>query len=445
MTDHATENQATENHAPRLSRDLPGMPPAPPVRIVHVGVGNFHRAHQAWYTHHAPDAAQWGIAGFTGRSAAMAEALTPQDGLFTLVTRAADGDSCEVIGSIAEVHPAADEAAFLALLANPEVAVVTATVTEQGWLSGDLPARLAAGLRARRDADAGPITILSCDNLPHNGSVARDVVLKAAADDDLAAWIDAHVDFASSMVDRITPATTDELVSVVDTECGHHDVAPVPTEPFAEWVIAGRFPAGRPRWEDAGATLVDDVEPYERRKLWLLNGSHSLMAYAGSILGHTTVAEAIADPRLRRWVEQLWDEACRHLTLPADHLADYRAALLDRFANPRVRHNLAQIAGDGSSKIAVRITPILTAEREAGHLPEGAATAFAAWVAHLRGHGAPVKDAEAGAYAEAASESEPTQAIRGVLSALGEDALATDDALVDLAAARLAELEDGDR
>lgn len=431
----------TEN----LSRALDGMPPAPPVRIVHVGVGNFFRAHQAWYTHHAPDAARWGIAGFTGRSATMAEALAPQDGLYTLVTRAPDGDRTEVVGSLAEVHPAADEDAFARLLASPEVAIVTATVTEQGWLSGDLPGRLAAGLRVRRDAGAGPLTVLPCDNLPDNGSVARRQVLARVDDADLAAWIEQNVDFATCMVDRITPATTDDLVAEVEAATGHRDAAPVPTEPFSEWVVSGRFPAGRPRWEDAGATMTDDVEPFERRKLWLLNGSHSLMAYAATPRGHETVADAIADAEVRGWVESLWDEACRHLTLDDQHLADYRAALVDRFSNPRVRHNLAQIAADGSSKLPVRILPVLRAERAAGRRPDGAATALAGWVAHLRGRGAPVQDAGAAPFADAASAGEPAEAVRGVLRAFaaedGGPGLAADDALVALVVDRLAELE----
>lgn len=422
----------------QLSRSLSGMPAAPCVRMVHVGVGNFFRAHQAWYTHHAPDAADWGIAGFTGRSAAMAEALTPQDGLYTLVTRGADGDAFEVVGALAEVHPAADDQAFARLLADPEVAVVTATITEQGWLAGPVPARLAAGLRARRDAGAGPITVLPCDNLPDNGAVARREVMRHC-DDDLAAWVERNVDFATSMVDRITPATTDDLADVVAAATGHRDASPVPTEPFSEWVVAGRFPAGRPRWEDAGATLVDDVEPYEQRKLWLLNGSHSLLAYAGPVLGHETVADAIGDERLRAHVDQWWDEACRHLSLPADHLADYRSALLERFANRRVRHLLAQIAHDGSSKLPVRILPVLRAERADGRLPEGAATAVAAWVAHLRGRGAPVADAGAAPYAEAAAVDDPRAAVRGVLTLLDEG-LGADDPLVDLIAARLAAL-----
>ncbi|GAB3622004.1 mannitol dehydrogenase family protein [Mariniluteicoccus endophyticus] len=437
-----TETRPTETprrtEAPRLSRALDGMPSAAPVRIIHMGVGNFHRAHQAWYTHRAPDADRWGIAGFTGRSAAMSDALTPQDGLYTLVTRAADGDSFEVVGSIVEVHPAADEDALLARFADPQVAVVTATVTEQGWLGGATPQRIAKGLAARRGAGAGPITILPCDNLPENGRVAHDTVLAAIDDPGLAAWVEQNVDFATSMVDRITPATTDELVSLVEDATGVRDVAPVPTETFSEWVVAGRFPAGRPAWEKAGVTMVEDVEPYEQRKLRLLNGAHSLLAYAGSVLGHTTVDQAVTDPRCRAWVEALWDENCRHLTLPADHLADYRAALVERWENPRVGHLLAQIAADGSAKIPVRVLPALRAERAAGRTPAGCAMAVAAWTCHLRGLGAPLKDADAGPFVDAARGDE-TSAAPGVLTLLDPD-LGADDELVALVARSMAEL-----
>ncbi|WP_375430664.1 mannitol dehydrogenase family protein [uncultured Friedmanniella sp.] len=437
--------------APRLSRSLPGTSAAAPVRLVHLGLGNFHRAHQAWYTAHASDSAEWGIAAFTGRSPAAAEALAPQDGLYTLLTRGRDEDTVELVGSLSAVHPVGDHEALLGYLARPEVAVVTITVTEAGYLQGpdgrldadrdvvgddvaklrsdpravvtSLPARLVAGLLARRAAGAGPITVLSCDNLPDNGAVTQTVVrdLAALVDHTLVGWVDGHVDFATSMVDRITPATTDEDRALVAQRCGWIDAAPVPTEPYHAWVVAGTFPAGRPRWEDAGVTLVDDVTPFEQRKLWLLNGSHSLLAYVGSIRGHATIDEAIADPSCRAWVESFWDEAGRHLTVSADDVAAYRAALADRFANPRVRHRLAQIAADGSQKLLVRTVPVLAAERAAGQLPVGCATTVAAWVLHLRGRGAPVQDPGAGHKAlAAATQPDLPTAVRDVLDLLEE-------------------------
>lgn len=415
-----TATVTTETSLPRLSRAVPGAPAAPPVRIVHLGLGNFHRAHQAWYTARAGDSTDWGIAAFTGRRPDMAEALAPQDGLTTLITRAGDGDSFELVGSIVAVHPADDHDAFLDYLRRPEVAVITITVTEQGYRAGShLPVRLVDGLAARRTAGAGAITVLSCDNLPENGAVTAAIVAERAAsvDPELADWIAEHVDFASSMVDRITPATTDSDRALVAEHCGWVDASPVATEPFHEWVMSGLFPAGRPRWEDAGARVVADVTPFEQRKLWLLNGSHSLLAYAGSVRGHESIDEAIADPQCRAWVEALWDEAAPHLPLPADDVAAYRAALLDRYANPRIRHRLAQIAADGSTKIVVRTLPVLRAERAEGRVPVGCATVIAAWIRHLRGDGAPVNDASATPYQDlVAGEDEAT--VRGVLNLL---------------------------
>ena len=446
------------------------MPPAPPVRMVHMGIGNFHRAHQAWYTAHAEDAAEWGYAGFTGKGARIADALAPQDGLYTLVTQGADGDHPEVIGAIAEVYPASDHEALLAKFADPQVVVVTITVTEQGYVRGadggldlsdpvvladieaakaDLratvksaPARIAAGLAARRAAGAGPITVLSCDNLPANGEAARNVVtgFAAAVDPDLAEWIAENVDFATSMVDRITPATTDALQARVEELCGWTDASPVPTEPFSEWVVQGEFPAGRPKWETAGAALVDDVEPYEQRKLWLLNGSHTMMAYAASIRGHETVEQAIKDPLVRGWVDTFWAEASKYLSLPAEDNAKYRQALVERFENPNIRHNLAQIAHDGSTKIVVRTIPTILSERAAGNLPRGCATTIAAWVLHLRGLGAPVADKLAGPAQEAANSGDLETAVPRVLDTLSPG-LGADAELVALVVEQAAAIQ----
>jgi len=443
----------------RLSRALPNMPAAAPVRIVHLGEGNFHRAHQAWYTAHAPDADQWGIAGFTGRRPDLADALAPQDGLYTLITRGAEGDTFELIGSVSAVHPAADHEAYLDYLSAAQTALVTITVTEAAYIRNadgrldvdrdviiadlqalgsdprrvvsSLPARLVAGLMARRNANSGAIAILSCDNLPENGAVTQTVVndLAALVDESLPEWIERYVDFATSMVDRITPATTDEDRRIVREHNGYVDASPVPTEPFSEWIVSGRFPAGRPRWEDAGAQVVEDVEPFEQRKLWLLNGSHSMLAYAGSVRGHQTIDQAIADPACREWVNLFWDEASRHLPFPPVEVADYRAALLTRFSNPHMRDQLARIAADGSTKLVVRTIPAVRAERAAGRIPIGCATTLAAWVLHLRGAGAPVKDPGAAAALQAANSGDLPTAVPEVLETL-ESGLGKDGDLV---------------
>ena len=396
--------------------------PAAPVRIVHLGLGNFSRAHLAWYTSHAPDADRWGIAAFTGRSRDLAERLRAQDGLFHLVVRDADADRVELVDSLSAVHAADEHDAWLAHVADPGVCIITSTITEAGYHSvagrlaasepdvdADLaalrrdprspvttaPAKFVAGLLARRRAGAGAITFCPCDNMPHNGDVVAAVIRDAAraVDPTLVAWIDANVTVVTTMVDRITPRPDPGLGGTVALATGLDDRAPVETEPFSEWVLSGTFAAGRPAWDATGARFVDDIAPFERRKLHLLNGAHTLMAYAAPLLGCQSVGEAIAHPVVGEWVERWWEEARRIVGLPASDLDDYVAALRARFANPRIRHLLAQIAADGSQKVPIRIVPVLRAERDAGRSGEASCRAVAAWVLHLRGHGVPVLDA----------------------------------------------------
>ncbi|HEY1157064.1 MAG TPA: mannitol dehydrogenase family protein [Arthrobacter sp.] len=400
---------------PVLDRSLKPLPKAP-VRIVHLGLGAFHRSHQAWYTQHAPDAAEWGIAAFTGRRPDAAEALSAQDCLYTLVERSADGDSFEVIGSIVEAADGANIARLCELIAAKETAVVTLTITEAAYglaadgtfdagapgVADDLRAlsaaasgevgvpgtplgRLVLALARRRDSGAGPIAVVSCDNLSANGEVARRAILGLASGwgPGLAEWIEANVTFVSTSVDRITPRTTEEDTAEVAEQCGYTDSSPVVAEPFRNWVLSGDFPAGRPRWEDAGAVVVDDIEPYENRKLWLLNGSHSILAYAGQLRGHATVADALSDPACRKAVEDFWDEAAHHLQSPGLDIPAYRQALLERFGNARIAHRLAQIAADGTTKLRMRAVPVMTAERARGRTGSGAALMLAAWIDYV--------------------------------------------------------------
>ncbi|WIE76337.1 mannitol dehydrogenase family protein [Curtobacterium sp. MCSS17_007] len=356
--------------------------------VVHLGVGAFARAHLAWYTLRASGEV-WGITAFTGRSAAAAEALAAQDCRYTLVTRAADGDTAEVVDTIVAAHPGSDDTAWRRVVASPGTTIITLTVTEAGYRADSaIPARLVDGLAARRAAGGGRIALVSLDNLTHNGEVLRDAVLGATDDPALRSWIASTVAFPSSMVDRITPATTaSDLEEIRDLPGAlDGDRVPVVTEPFAEWVLEDVFDGiDRPAWETAGVRLVPDVTPYEQRKLWLLNGSHSLLAYLGLLLGHETVASAMDDPRCRSAVEQLWDEAAAELPLPADEVTAARAALVERFANPRIRHTLRQIAAGGSQKLPVRVVDVLRRrlerDPEAGVGP-GAATLLAAWWLH---------------------------------------------------------------
>jgi len=369
--------------------------------IAHLGVGAFARAHLAWYTAHATGA-PWGITAFTGRSPAAAEALAAQDCRYTLVTRAADGDRAEVVDTIVAAHPGSDDAVWRHVVASPDTTIVTLTVTEQGYRAdSDVPARLVDALAARRAAGAGRIALVALDNLTRGGEVLRDAVLAATTDPSLHAWIVDHVTFPSSMVDRITPATTDADVEALAELPGalDGDRVPVITEPFAEWVLEDRFDGiDRPAWETAGVRLVDDVTPYEQRKLWLLNGSHSLLAYLGLQLGHETVADAMDDPRCRSAVDQLWDEAAAELPLPDAEVAAARAALVDRFANPRIRHTLRQIASGGSQKLPVRVVDVvrhrLARDPGAGVGP-GASTVIAAWWLHVTEQSDLVDDAGA--------------------------------------------------
>jgi fructuronate reductase len=326
-------------------------------RIAHLGLGAFARSHQAWYTQAAGDG--WGIVALSGR---VVPELAAQDFRYGLIVRAPTTDAIQVIESVVASSPDA--------IADPAISVLTLTVTEAGYLPGARPPSLLVdGLRARRDSDGGAIAIVPCDNLPSNGQVLRDAVV-ALAEPELASWIDDNVSFVSTMVDRITPATTAADVAIAEELLGWHDAVPVVAEPFREWVLQGDFPAGRPEWEKAGAQFVDDVELYEQRKLWMLNGAHSLLAYRGLELGLDTVFEAWAE--LAPEVEQLWAEAREVLPLPADDVDHWLTNLRIRWQNPRIEHRLEQIAQGGEQKIPARILAPAILREEAG-LPVGVA------------------------------------------------------------------------
>jgi fructuronate reductase len=441
-----------------------------PVRHVHLGLGNFFRAHQAFYTEHAPDHDDWGIAAFTGRSAELATVLNAQENLYTLLTRGPEDDRYDVISSLSATYPATAHDRFLRYLASAETRLLTLTVTEAGYrrnaaggldldldspdIQADLttlraaltqptrtvPARITAGLAARRASGVGPISVVPCDNLPDNGATVARIIAAFAErlDPALAAWIEESVSFVSTVVDRITPRPDPSVRSEVAAATGRDDRSPVLTEPFSEWVISGSFPGGRPGWEHAGAILTDVIGPYENRKLWLLNGGHSLLAYAGSLRGHDTVAAAVADETCRVWLEEWWQEAAAHLALPVEEVTTYRASVLARYANSRLDHRLEQIAADGSQKLPIRVLPVLRAERALGRLPPGAIRILAGWLCHLRGHGVAVHDAAAVTMTDRAS-GPLTHAARRVVSSLDKE-LGEDDEIVEAVAATAQEL-----
>ena len=414
----------TDTAPTRLSRAASGVP-TPPERIVHLGLGAFHRAHQAWYTAHASDAAEWGIVAFTGRSRDLVDRLTPQEGLYTLVERGADGDRYEVVPSIVRVEAGDNVPAFVAAIADPQIAILTLTITEAGYrlgadgapdledaaLASDLSllggafahdgapqqaqpetalGRIVLGLDARRRADSGPIALVPCDNLPDNGGLLRRALtdLAGRTSTELAAWLGTSVSVVSTSIDRITPAIDPDAESqAVLQATAWVDAAPVVTEPFSDWALEGDFPAGRPDWASAGARFVDDLAPWENRKLWMLNGAHTVLATFGPTRGHTVVSAAIGDPVCRDLVEALWDDDARQL--PGFDLADYRAALLERFRNPRIVHSLAQIAQDSTTKVRLRIGPVALGELAAGREANGCAAAIAAWMLGVRAGTAP--------------------------------------------------------
>ncbi len=357
-----------------------------------MGIGNFSRAHQAWYTMVADAASEWGICAFTGRRPEIADALEPQQGLYTLIERGPVVDSLKVIEAISEVRPGADLKRFIEVMAAPQTALVTLTVTEAGYApAGADPAasvvgRLALALVERKRRAGRPLAVVSCDNLHENGRVLRERVLDATErlDAEAAAWVAGEVSFINTSVDRITPRVTDEDRALVEQELGLRDVAPVVTEPFSDWILSGEFPNGRPEWERAGARFVSEIEPWELRKLWMLNGAHSLLAFLGLLRGHQTVLDAVRDPELVEAMEQFWDLAAPLLPNAAEMDLDaYRRETHERFANPRMGYPLIQIAGDGLDKLRNRVAPVIRAAHAAGEPAEPALRIVEAWAEWL--------------------------------------------------------------
>lgn len=406
--------------------------------IVHFGLGAFTRAHQAVFT----DAAMangdqgWMITGVSLRSPAVADQLNPQDGLYLIAQRSGAGTDYRLGGAIRNVLVAPhDEDAVIAALADPATRIVSFTVTEKGYCraadgsldpvlagTGSFYPLLTEALRQRRAAGAGGVTLLSCDNLAHNGAVLDRLMREYLATHapDLADWFAEACTCPSTMVDRIVPATTpaDRAAALADT--GLEDAALVVTEPFSQWVIEDRFASGRPNWEAVGVQMVDDVAPYETAKLRMLNGAHSLLAYRGLEAGHTYVHEAIADPALRASVEALMHDAAATIAAaPGQDLAAYGASLVARFANPALDHRLAQIAMDGSQKLPQRWLETLAIRQQAGHECPAILRAIAAWIGHIRGHNGPVEDPFADRLRTAANGESPVAALfaeRGVLA-----------------------------
>ena len=390
--------------------------------IVHLGVGAFQRAHLAAATEaalHADADLRWGITGVSLRSAATAEALQPQQGLYTLALRDVDarGEAREVlrvIGALPHLLVAPhDPGAVLDAIAAADTRIVSLTVTEKGYhhdpasrvlRQGDADIEhdrrhpqaprtaigfLVHGLQLRRARGLAPVTLLSCDNLPSNGDTLRALVLEfaTAVDAALHDWIATRCSFPNAMVDRIVPRTTPQERARISTTLGLDDAWPVLAEPFFDWVIEDRFVAGRPNWEVAGARFVDTVAPYENAKLRLVNGSHSAIAYLGAVAGWATVHEAMADAALKAVIARLMrDEIMPTLApTPGLDLAAHGARLIERFSNPALQHRTQQIAMDGSQKIPQRWLATVRDRLQADSSIELLALGVAAWLHYLRG------------------------------------------------------------
>lgn len=386
--------------------------------IVHIGVGGFHRAHQALYLdnyfHQKPDF-QWGICGvglleFDRR---MRDALHSQDCLYTLVERSQEGDRARVIGSITRYLYAPDNRqAVIDAMADPRCRIVTLTITEAGYYyiegSGEFDANhptiqhdlqhpeqpigvygfLTAALDQRREQGLAPFTVLSCDNLQGNGNIASKMLTTFARlqNPDLGNWISDRVTFPNCMVDRITPATTPADIKMVAAEFGIDDAFPVVAEPFLQWVVEDRFCAGRPNWEAVGVQMTDNVHPYEMMKIRLLNASHLLIGYLGTLAGYTYVHEVMADAAIRQAVDRLMAEVTPTLqSVPGIDLDAYKQTLIERFANPKIQDRLSRLCLNSAAKVPKFILGSLRdALRQEGAI-DYMSLVIATWFRYLKG------------------------------------------------------------
>ncbi|MDQ2631324.1 MAG: mannitol dehydrogenase family protein [Actinomycetota bacterium] len=407
--------------------------------IVHIGVGGFHRSHQAVYLDRLAEAGvstAWGILGVGVRSGGSRTELLRQNCLYSLLERSPEGDRARVVGSILDyLYAPREPGRTLAALTSGETKVVSLTVTGDGYGEDQpVPRFLAEALRLRREAGVPPFTVLSCDNLPDNGATARSAVVAYARlrdEERFADWIETEVSFPATVVDRITPATEAEHRQLLERDFGIRDRCPVVSEDFAQWIVEDDFCDERPPLEEVGVQFVPDVRPYELHKKRLLNGSHSAIGYLGHLCGHDRIDEALADPPLRRFVESLMGEVAPLLpgVLGLD-VDSYRETLLQRFGNPRVGDRLQRLCGRGSTKMPAYLLPSLQEAVEEGLPHEALTLALAAWIRYLTGvdcEGRPieVKDArweELRPLARsAAADPRPLLEVRDVFGSLADD------------------------
>lgn len=391
--------------------------------IVHLGIGAFHRGHQAGITEAAieamardgEDGLRWGIIGVSLRRPDTRDALKPQEGLYTLALRSASAETLQVIGAVLGVLVAEEDPEIvLDRIAHRDTRIVSLTVTEKGYChdpaTGELNRAdrdimddlsgvshpvtaigyLALGLQRRMERGLGPVTLLSCDNLASNGDTLRRVLLAFCAELDpaLRDWVAARCTFPNTMVDRIVPKTTVDDVAHVSAALGLYDAWPVVGEPFFQWVIEDRFAAGRPRWEAGGAQFVAEARPFEVLKHRLVNGSQSMMAYMGVLAGWPTTDRVIAQLAVHTFISETMARETQPTLppLPGLDLDAYRASLLPRFTNPALGHRTRQIAMDGSQKIPQRLLAPIRDRMAAGQPFPRLALGVAAWLHFLRGY-----------------------------------------------------------
>ncbi len=400
--------------------------------ILHIGVGGFHRSHQALYLDDLFEAGEpnwdWAICGvgIMPQDAAMNKALKDQDCLYTLVERIGNKSSARIIGSLKEYLFGYEQPeAVFDRIADPAIKIISLTATEGGYCfhqgSGELDLEnksiqndlknpqkpqtifgyLATGLERRRKANAGPVTLLSCDNLQGNGHVAKRTLLAfcAQSNKDLVPWIEQNVSFPNCMVDRITPATTDAERDFVRTTYGLEDAFPVVAEPFKQWVVEDSFISGRPALEKVGVQFTSDVAPYEKMKIRLLNATHSAMGYLGYLCGYRYIYEIAQAPEFMPYLKALMDEEVTPLidNVPGVNLGEYKASLMERFANESIKDQALRICMDGSSKLPKFIFPSISEQLALNGPIRRLTLCVASWIRFLeakdeKGEEIPIQD-----------------------------------------------------
>lgn len=386
--------------------------------IAHMSIGGFHRSHQAMYIDDLMNTApgDWLIAGIglMSQDKEHCDSLKAQDGLYTVLERTKEKDSARVVGSIKTIlHAPTEQQAVIDTLTNPDIKILSLTITEKGYMydeTGELNANhpavqedlknpqtpktalgyMALALKLRKERGIDPFTIMSCDNLPGNGHLTKKILLSyiALQDKELRDWVDANVAFPSAMVDRITPVTTGAVVERLEQGFGIADKWPVVCEDFRQWVLEDHFgKSGRPALEKVGVQLVDDVEPYEKMKVRLLNGSHSALSYVSYLMGYREVDVAMADPLISKFVRLYMDKDITPSVpnVPGIDLTDYKDTLIRRFSNPGIRDQVQRLAEDGSQKIPNAIIPCIRYQLKNGGSYKFAALAIAGWYRYLDG------------------------------------------------------------